>query len=70
MQTICELHQDHADIFGHGQRHFLEILCLGFSTRFEHAAEFADAVDEFCDLLVKLGSELVFCNARVFNNIV
>ena len=37
---------------------------------FEHAAEFADAVDEFCDLLVKLGSELVFCNARVFNNIV
>ena len=71
MHPVCELDQNHADIFDHGKHHLAETLGLGFGATGEvHLIEFGNAVHERGDLTAKLRFQIGNRRFRVFDDIV
>ena len=71
MEPVGQLDKDDADILSHRERHFLKILRLPQLDRVEfNVGQLADAIHQFRDFLSKLGTDILFVNARVLNHIV
>src|SRR5690625_4650428 len=71
MQPISQFDEDDADVLGHRQHHLAEAfrLSLGFGLEID-LGQFADAIDEFSNILAKLPRHLLFGSGRVFDDIV
>ena len=71
MQSVGELNQNNADVFGHRHRHLLEVFSLLFFFAFEvNVREFRHAIHKIRDHVPKLRSERRFGYAGIFNNVV
>ena len=70
VQAIGELDEDDTDIVRHRHEHFLKIRRLLFGVRFEFdLREFAQTVDDRCDLVAKLRTDFFLAGFRVFDNV-
>ena len=71
MQAIGQLYQDHPDVAGHGQGHFLEVLCLLLFEGVEFdLGQFGDTVHQLRDRGAELGADGFLGNARVLDHVV
>ena len=71
MQSVGELNQNNADVFGHRHRHLLEVFSLLFFFAFEvNVRELGYAVDQVGNNIAKLGGQCGFRDAGIFNNVV
>ena len=71
MKPVGQLDEDDANVLGHRQRHFLKILCLPELNRVEFdVGQLADAIHQLRDFLSKLGADILFVDARIFNHVV
>ena len=71
VQAIGQLHQDHAEVRHHGQKHLAEGLGLLLFLRDEGVAgDLGDAVDQVGDLLTKELHELLLGRQGVLKNVV
>ena len=70
VQTVSQLHQDHADVACHGHGHLLEVFCLGFGLGFEvHLRQLADAIDQVGHGFAELRYQRFLGNTGVFNHV-
>ena len=71
MQTVCQLHQDDADITYHGEDHFAEILGLGLCLALEFdLRQLADPVHQFGDISTKFDFNLFLGSRGILNDVV
>ena len=71
VQAVGELDDDDADVLGHRQEHFAQVLDLRVFLRLiRNARELRDAVDEPRDLLAELLGDLLAGDRRVFDDVV
>src|SRR5690554_441858 len=71
MQAVCQLYQDHPDVLGHGQGHFLEVLGLGFSPGAElDLGQLGYAIYQFGDVFPELLAQSIFRDTGIFDNVV
>ena len=71
VQAVGELDDNHANVAGHGQRHFLEVFRLLFFLGFEFdLGELTDPVHQLCHCLAKLVGQGLLADVGVFNDIV
>jgi len=70
VQAVGQLDQNHADVAGHRQRHFLEVFGLRFGLGLEgHLGQLADPVHQLGDGIAELLDQCVLRNAGVFNHV-
>jgi len=71
VQPISQLDQNHPNITGHGQCHFLEVFRLRLGTSAElNLGQLAHTVDQIRHRLTKLFCQGIFGNTGVFDHIV
>ncbi len=71
VQTVGQLHQDHADVAGHGQHHLAQILGLLLRFRFElDLGDLGDPVHQLGDFLAERLGELLLGDAGVLDHVV
>ena len=71
VQPVGELHQDHAQVFRHGDEELAEVLCLlGLDGRELQVGKLRHAVDEFGDLVAESCANLGIGRARVLDRVV
>ena len=71
VQAVCQFYQDHPNVLGHGQGHFLEVLGLGFGPGAEfNLGQFRYAVNQFGHVFTELFAQGVFRDTGVFDNVV
>ena len=71
MQAVCQLYQDHPDVLGHGQGHFLEVLGLGFGPGAElDLGQLGYAIYQFGDVFPELLAQSIFRDTGIFDNVV
>jgi hypothetical protein len=71
VQAVGELDEDDADIPGHGQGHFLEVLRLFFLQRVElNLRQLRHAVHEIGDSFPELFGDRLLVDPRIFDNVV
>lgn len=71
MHAVGKLHDDDAQIAGHGEKHLAEAFGLcGCGGREAELVELAHAVDEFGNLNAEFFSHLLLARARIFKDVV
>jgi hypothetical protein len=71
VQAVGQLHQDDADVLGHGQGHLLEVLGLHFRVAAEgDLVELADAVDHLRNGIAELAFDGGLADAGVLDDVV
>ena len=71
VQSVGELNQNNADVFGHGHRHLLEVFSLLFFFAFEvNVRELRHTIHEIGHYIPELSGQRGFRYTGVFNNVV
>lgn len=70
VEPISQFDDDHPNIPGHCQRHFLKVFGLCLGSCFEaDVRELTDTVNQFSDSFTKLGLQRIFGDPGVFDDI-
>ena len=71
MKAIGEFDHDHSEVLHHRQKHFSDVLRLGFRPRFAvDSTEFGHPINQFGDFFTKLIDQSLLVDGGVFNDIV
>ena len=70
MEPVRELHQNDANIPGHGHGHLLEVFRLGFGPGLKDGGELRDAVDQFGNVAPEGLGEGFLADAGVLDHVV
>ena len=71
MQAVCQLDNDHTDIFCHGKKHLAQVFCLHFQfiLRIRQLAQLCDSIYKQRYLFAKLSCNILHCHLCIFNRI-
>ena len=71
VQAVCQLDNDHTDIFCHGEKHLAQIFCLYFQLifRIRQLTQLGDPVYQKCDFFSKFSCDILHCHLSIFHRI-
>ena len=72
MKPVCQLNNNHADIFRHCEKHLSQILCLHFQliSRIRQSSQFGYAIDKKRHFIAKFLADLIFRHNGILHDIV